>query len=281
MAGLGKMTVEPLYDSAQQSFRVRSDVRELLRFRGLLKLLIVRDLTVRYKRSLFGVWWTLLNPLLTSLVMWVVFSQVFRFEVPGVPFIVYLLSGVILFTFFSQGLLAVSTALSSSAGVLTKVYVPPGVFPLATGLSNLTNFVISLGLLVFVQVVSGAGVSFTVALVPVLAVALLGFVVGLGSILAVAVVRFHDTSSLLAVVLQLLAYLTPQFYPVSILPEGVRDLIWLNPVYSYLVVFREMMYGDGVGPALAWAIIALTSLGSLALGARTLRRSWKDVAVTL
>ena len=81
--------------------------------------------------------------------------------------------------------------------------------------------------------------------------------------------------------LQLLAYLTPQFYPVSILPDGVRDLIWLNPVYSYLVVFREMTYGDGVGPALAWAIITVTSLGSLALGARVLRRSWKDVAVTL
>ena len=281
MAGLAKTTGEPLYDSAQQSSRLRGDVRELLRFRGLLKLLIVRDLTVRYKRSLFGVWWTLLNPLLTSLVMWVVFSQVFRFEIPGVPFIVYLLSGVILFTFFSQGLLAVSTALSSSAGVLTKVYVPPGVFPLATGLSNLTNFVISLGLLVFVQLVSGAGVSYTVVLVPVLAFALLAFVVGLGAMLAVAVVRFHDTSSLLVVVLQLLAYLTPQFYPVSILPEGVRDLIWINPVYSYLVVFREMMYGEGVGPALAWAIIAVTSLGSLALGARTLRRSWADVAVTL
>ena len=280
MAGPSR-TAEPLYDSAAQSSGLRGDVRELVRFRGLLKLLIARDLTVRYKRSMFGVWWTLLNPLLTSLVMWVVFSQVFRFQVPGVPFIVYLLSGVILYTFFSQGLLAVSTALSSSAGVITKVYVPPAVFPLATGLSNLTNFVISLGLLLFVQVVTGAGIAWTVVFLPVLALALLGFVVGLGLVLAVAVVRFHDTSSLLVVVLQLLAYLTPQFYPVSILPESVRDLIWLNPVYSYLVVFREMAYGGGVGPALAWAIITATSLGSLAAGSRILRRTWSDVAVTL
>lgn len=272
---------EALYDSAQTGHGLLGDAKELLRFRGLVKLLVVRDLTVRYKRSLLGVWWTLLNPLLTSLVMWVVFSGVFRFEVPGVPFIVYLLSGVILFTFFSQGLLAVSTALSASAGVITKVYVPPAVFPLASGLSNLANFVISLGLLVAVQLLSGAGLSPTIVLLPVLTVCLLAFVVGLGLVLAVAVVRFHDTSSLLVVVLQLLAYLTPQFYPVSILPEAVRGLIWLNPVHSYLLVFRDMTYGGGVGPVLAWAIIAVTSVGSLLLGARVLRRSWSDVAVTL
>jgi ABC-type polysaccharide/polyol phosphate export permease len=129
-----------VYDSDARQPPIIAEARHLHEFRGLLKLLVVRDITVRYKRSVLGLWWTLLNPLLTSAIMYLVFSQIFRFAVPGdVPFVVYLLSGVLLINFFALALNAVGVSLVSSAGIITKVYVPGEVFAVSAALAAGVN----------------------------------------------------------------------------------------------------------------------------------------------
>src|SRR3972149_168356 len=118
------MTTATFYDSDRPRRPLISEIRNFWEYRGLIRLLVGRDLTVRYKRSALGVWWTLLNPLLTMSGLWVVFSQVFRFTIPGVPFAVSLLSGTLPITFFAQGATATGAAMLNTATVLSKVYVP-------------------------------------------------------------------------------------------------------------------------------------------------------------
>jgi ABC-2 type transport system permease protein len=272
----------PLYDSDRRYPPLLDEARHLWEYRGLLRLLIVRDLTLRYKRSLLGVWWTLLNPVLTTAVMWLVFSAVFRFEIPGgVPYILYLTSGVLLITFFSQGLNTVGQSLVASASVISKVYVPPEVFAVSAAAAAGANFVISLVPLLVLAVATGWGVPWTVLLVPVPAVALLLLVTGLGLLVATTAIRFADALDLSALLVTLLGYLTPSFYPLSIVPEQFRGLVQSNPLYSYLVVFRSLVYGGPAAPWWAWLVMCATALGSLVLGAYVFSRRWRTLAALL
>jgi ABC-type polysaccharide/polyol phosphate export permease len=271
-----------VYDSDARQPPILAEARHLHEFRGLLKLLVVRDITVRYKRSVLGLWWTLLNPLLTSAIMYLVFSQIFRFAVPGgVPFVVYLLSGVLLINFFALALNAVGVSLVSSAGIITKVYVPGEVFAVAAALAAGVNFLLSLVPLLVVLLITGVGIPWTIVLVPIPALAMLALVTGLGLLVATAAIRFHDTLDLVAVLVVLLGYLTPTFYPLAIVPERFQWVIEANPLYSYLTIFRELVYGAPAAPWWCWLVMLSTSLVALSLGAWTFSRRWRSLAVLL
>jgi ABC-2 type transport system permease protein len=235
----------------------------------------------RYKRSTLGVWWTLLNPLLTMSVLWIVFSQFFRFEIPGdVPYVVYLLSGILLITFFSQGVIATGSSIVNSA-ILSKVYVPAEVFAVAAAVAALVNFSISLIPLLVIQIVTGVGVPWTALLVPVPAFFMLMLVAGLGLLVASAAVFFYDVLDLTAVVIQLMAYLTPTFYPISIVPDQFVPFIQANPLYSYLVVFRGFMYEGVFAPGWNFAMMILSAVVVLLLGVWVFTKSWKNLVVVL
>lgn len=269
------------YDSDARRPPLLQEAADLYEFRGLLRLLVVRDLTLRYKRSLLGVWWTLLNPLLTTAVMWVVFSNIFRFPTGEVPFIVYLLSGVVLLTFFSQGLNNVAVSVVGSSSILTKVYVPPVVFAVAAGCAAAVNFGVSLVLLIGVQLATGTGVPATAPLTVLPTLALLGLVLGLGLFVSATAIRFADTLDLVAIGVVMIGYLTPTFYPVSIVPSGFRLLIEVNPLYSYLTIFRALAYEGDFGPWWCWVVMLSTALGGLLLGVYVFSRRWRSLAVML
>jgi len=104
-----------------------------MKYAQLIRLLVNRELTLRYKRSVIGIGWTLLNPVLTSFVLWVIFSFVFAARLPGQQqFAPYLMAGVLLTTFFNQGVLAAAESIAHNGAVLSKIYVPPQIFPIAT-----------------------------------------------------------------------------------------------------------------------------------------------------
>lgn len=249
---------------------------------GLLRLLVTRDLTLRYKRSALGISWTLLNPLLTTAVMFAVFSQIFRFELPnGEPFVVYLLSGVILIGFFSQGVLAAGSSIVNNAGILTKVYVPPEVFALAAAVSAGVNLVINLVPLLLIQLVVGVGIPWTILLVPLPVLALLCLVTGLGLLIASAAVYFYDIIDLTGVLLGLLGYLTPTFYPITIVPQTIRPFVEANPLYSYLLAFRDLVYLGRIPPWYVVAMVLGTALVTLSLGVFAFSRSWRRLVVLL
>lgn len=277
------MTVSPIpvYDSAQARTPLVSEFRNLWQFRGLLRLLVTRDLTVRYKRSLLGIWWTLLNPLLTMSVLWVVFSQFFRFQIPDVPYAVYLLSGMLIVGFFAQGVNSTGAAMVNNAPVLSKVYVPPEVFAFSSGIAAGANFLISLIPLVIIQVSVGVGIPWTVIFVPIPAIALLAFTVGVGLLVAAAAVYFYDVLDLTNVFIQLVVYLVPTFYPISIVPAHFQWIIQLNPLYSFLLVFRGFMYEGAFAPGWAFAVMTLSAIAALAIGVWVFSRSWKNLVVLL
>lgn len=274
--------VLPVYDSDQRPSAFVAPFAHLVQHRALIRLLVARDITVRYKRSALGVWWTLLNPLLTTAVLWVVFSQVFRFATEDpVPFVVYLLSGVLVVTFFSQGVAAVGGSIVNSSAILTKVYVPPEIFAIAAAAAAMTNFFLSMVPLLLIQVVVGVGIPWTVLLTWIPAVALLALVTGVGLVVASIAVFFYDVMDLANVGVQLVAYLTPSFYPIEIVPDRLQAFVFANPLYSYLLTFRAFVYLGELPPWWALLTMTVTAAGALAVGVWTFARSWKNLVVLL
>lgn len=275
------MTTSTYYDSDIARKPLITELRNLWEYRGLIRLLVARDLTVRYKRSNLGVWWTVLNPLLTSAALWVVFGQIFRFNVPGVPYVVYLLSGVLLMTFFSQGVVATGSSIVNSASILTKVNVPPESFAFAASIAGAVNFMFGLIPLLIVQLATGTGIPWTAILVPVPVIFLLGLVAGIGLLVASAAVFFYDVLDLTAILIQLITYLTPSFYPIEIVPAQFLPLMQANPLYSYLLVFRGLVYEGSFAPLWAYGYMVLSSVLVFLLGVWVFHKSWKRLVVVL
>ncbi len=273
------MTTTPVYDSAQRRVPF-AELRHFWEYRSLLRLLVTRDLTVRYKRSVLGVWWTLLNPMLTVAVFWLVFSNLFRSDIEGTPFIVYLTTGVLLAQYFSQGIIAAGSGIVSSSGILVKVHVPPEIFSLSAATAAAVNFVISLLPLLVIQLTTGIGVPWTFPLTILSVLAMLMMVTGLGLIVASMAVVFYDVFDLVRVLAQLVTYMAATFYPLSILEPQLQFIIKLNPLFHHVDVFRALAYGAELG-WISVTIVAVSSILSLTIGVYVFSRSWKNVVVGL
>jgi ABC-type polysaccharide/polyol phosphate export permease len=271
-----------VYDSDAPRRPFVDPFRNFWTHRSLLRLLIARDLTVRYKRSVLGVWWTILNPLLTTMVMWMVFSQIFRRTGSDVPFIVYLLTGVLLISmYFSQGVVAAGASLVSGRGILSKIRVPGEVFALTAAGAALANFLLGLIPLAIVMLATGTAIPWTWVLIPIPALAMLALVTGVGMLIAAAAVHFYDVLDLVRVIVQLSIWLVPTFYPLEMIPENIQIFIKLNPLYSYLVIFRYYVYGGY--PAELWQYIMMfgSALVMLTIGVYVFSRAWRNLVVLL
>ena len=197
-----------------------------MKYAQLIRLLVGRELTLRYKRSVIGIGWTLLNPMLTSFVLWVVFSFVFASRLPGTQqYAPYLMAGILLHTFFNQGTWLASESISSNSEILTKIYVPPQVFPISTALAGLVNFFIGMIPLGIVCFISGQPVAWTMPLVLVVGVCLALLTAGIGLTLSILYIRFDDARNIVTVLLMILMYFTPVFYPISILSPNLQKII--------------------------------------------------------
>jgi len=229
---------------------VKAQINTLTHFRYLLFLLIKRDFITRYRRSVLGVLWSILNPLLTMLVLTIVFQQIFRFDVGGF-FPVYLLSGQIIFAYFSESTNLAMGSITGSAGTIKKVYVPKYIFPLSKVLSSVVNLGFSFVAFLVVVLVTGAPFHWTMLLVPIPFLYLIIFCLGIGMLLSSLSVFFRDITYIYGVFLTALNFLTPIFYPVSILPNPVFQAIHLNPMFHFVTYFRDLTrYGTIPG---VWA----------------------------
>lgn len=231
------------------------------RFAPLLRLLVERDFKTRYKRSVLGVLWSLLNPLFTMLVMTIVFSYLFRFEIPNFP--VYLLGGQIIFGFFSESTNMAMQSVIGGAAIIKKVYVPKYIFPLSKVLSSLVNLSFSFLAFLLVFIITGAPWQWTFALFPIPLIYTFVFSLGVSMLLSGLVVFFRDLTYLYGIFLVALTYLTPLFYPVSILPDTLRQIMGFNPMFHYVDYFRSVtLYGTIPGlmenvVCISFALLAL------------------------
>lgn len=271
-----------IYDSDLRAGGVKSTFFALWKYRDVIKVLVRRDLTVRYKRSILGLLWTLLNPLLTSLVLWFVFIAIFSARLPdGTQFAPYVLSGVLMVTFFIQGFNQSADAIANGSTLLSKVFVPPQVFAFAGAISNAVNFILGLFALSFICILTGNGVSVLAPLTLVPIICMLMYVTGLGLFISISYIRFDDTRNIVAVVVSFMMYLSPIFYPKEILNEKVLLIVNANPLTSYLDVFRYVFTNTGVATTSDWAYMTLSSIFFFLVGIRAFAKAWPRTVVML
>lgn len=214
----------------------------IVKYVWLLQELVTRDLRVKYRRSVLGYIWSVLNPLLMMVVMTIVFSSLFRFDIPNYP--LYLLCGQLLFNFFSDGTMQSMNSIINGASLIKKVYLPKYIFPVSRMLSSFVTMIFSMAALVIVMLATRAEFHVTLILVPVVLLYFFFFTLGIGMILSVMVVYFRDVEYLYGVFLSIFMYASPIMYPISIVPDWAQKIIAINPLTSYVDIFRQcVMYG--------------------------------------
>jgi len=253
-----------------------------MKYAQLIRLLVNRELTLRYKRSVIGIGWTLLNPMLTSFVLWVIFSFVFASRLPGTQqYAPYLMAGILLNTFFSQGVTISAESIASNGSVLTKIYVPPQIFPISTALAGLVNFFIGMIPLTIVCLISGQAIAWTVPLVIVVGSCLALLTAGIGLSLSILYIRFDDMRNIVNVLLMILMYFTPVFYPISILSPKLQRVIQMNPLTSYLDIFRWAFSNNASATVSDWVFMFSTSILSIIIGTTVFKKFWPRTVAML
>jgi ABC-type polysaccharide/polyol phosphate export permease len=247
------------------------EVRVLFDYRDLIHHLVARDLKVRYRRSAFGLLWSMLQPLLSMLVLQLVFSSVFRSDIYNFP--VYAMSGILFWNFFSQSIVTSMNSLKGNAHLLQKLPVPKGVFPLAAVLSGGINLLLAMVPLFAILIFTGHPLRLALLFLPFAILISLIFTLGAGLLLSPLAVFFSDVVELVGVVLTLVMYMTPIFYPMAIVPERFRFIIRFNPVRSILEVFRDPIYHGKVPPLEHVSVAVALALVTLAIGFVSFRRN--------
>ena len=244
---MNKAETIPIYDSARRRIPALEELQEILRYRNLLVQLVRRDILTRYKRSVLGVAWTMLNPLGTMLVMTIVFSRAFS-TTKG--YSAFVLSGLLAWNFFSQTTNAATLHLVWGGDLLKRIYVPRTAFAISATGTGLVNLVISIVPLVIVMLFTGVPLRWTVVLLPLPMLFLAMFALGLGLLISTIAIYFADVVDMYQIILTAWMYLTPIIYPENIIPERYHFLIFgLNPMYHLVKLYRIPIY-DGRLPSL-------------------------------
>ena len=215
-------------------------VRDTYRYRELIWALALKELKIRYKRSVLGFLWALLNPALLMLVLTAVFSTVMRMAIPH--YAIFLLSVLLPWTFFSQSLAYAVESIVGNGELLKKVSVPKLVFPVAAVVSNLINLLLSIIPLVLIVLVMRHPFYWTWIYLPVPLVALAIFTLGATFLFAAANVYYRDVAHIVQILLQVWFYVTPIIYSLDIFPAHYRWMFKLNPLIFVLNGFRLAVY---------------------------------------
>ena len=241
---------------------VQAHLATVKKFRHLLVLMVKRDFITRYRRSVLGILWSMLNPLLMMIVLVIVFSFLFRFQIPHFP--VYVLSGQIIFGLFSESTNQAMGSIIANAGIIKKVYIPKYIFPVSRVVSSVINFSFAFVAFILVTLVTRAPLHWTIVFVPIPVIYTFMFALGFGMLLSSMAVFFRDLQYIYGVAITAWMFFTPIIYPVSILPERVFHLMHLNPLFHYVSYFRALAL-DGVVPGL-WENVICLGFALFALG---------------
>ena len=240
-------------------------MRNLWKYRDLIRVLVHRDLKVRYRRSIIGFLWSMLQPLMLMLVFYFVFSHLF--ELKGyniINYAIFALAGILFWNYFQQSIIASMNSLKSNAHILQKLPVPMAVFPIATVISGLVNLLLALVPMAGILLVTGHPIGPQLAFLPVSILIVTLFTLGAGLLLAPLAVFFTDVVELITVLLTLMFYMTPIIYPKEMLAD--QSFYWIirfNPIRSVLEIFRDPIHLAKIPPishlsvSIAIAIIAL------------------------
>lgn len=260
-----------VYDTAEAGDPLDDEFRALVHYRDFVWLWTKRNISLRYKRSLLGVIWTVLEPLAVISILAIVFSAVFRFEIDNYP--VYILSGWVMWEFFARATSVMAGDIQATREITSRFRVPRSAFLVASVLSFLFNWALALLVLGAVMAVMGHPFAWALLVVPpaMLVVALFAF--GIGCAVATLATLFHDFILMYTVVLTMWLYATPIIYPLAIIPEAARPLLLLNPLTHLLVLIRAPIYEGRFPSASEWMTGVVIALMSVIAGVWILTRS--------
>ena len=237
----------------------RLDVQRLIYLRDLLRELVVRDLKVRYKRSVLGFAWALVTPLMFLTVFYFIFKVALSLDIPR--FGPYAFTGMLVYSWFQSSVSQASGAITDSRELIRWPGFTAAVLPVVTVTTNLIHLLFALPLLMLFLLLDGTGLKSVILLLPVVIGIQFVLTLGLGYVVAAGNVLFRDTEHLVAVGLQLLFFLTPVFYDASMVPERYQSLYRLNPMVHLVGAYRAILLG-GTWPS----GLGLLTLGVLATG---------------
>ncbi|KJR41103.1 ABC-type polysaccharide/polyol phosphate export system, permease component [Candidatus Magnetoovum chiemensis] len=221
-----------------------SEIKDIFVYRGLLKNLVLRDIKVRYKRSILGFLWVMLNPLLIMLILYTVFSKIFGSLIPN--YSSYIITGIVLWNMFSQSTTTSTFAFIGNSSILKKIYIPKAILPVSYIVSGLINFCFATVPLIIIILISGTAISVRAIMLPLCIGEILLFCIGLSLFLSTVVVFFHDIIYIYDVLLMAWMYSSPIFYPTSVLPPSILKLMIFNPMYHYLGAYRGLLYDTSI-----------------------------------
>jgi ABC-type polysaccharide/polyol phosphate export permease len=235
-------TISPLLErrNAAGPLRLRDELRDLAQQRSLLRELVHRDLTVRYKRSFLGFFWTMLHPLLLMLIFAAVFSTLFRFQTPHYE--TYFLSAYVAWNFFSQTVVNAMASVAWNGHLMKRVRVPLSIFTISTAVSGLVNLFLSMIVLLAIMLALRVPIRPAVLYLPVSLLILFIFTLGVSLALTAISVYFGDVREMVAAGMPALMYLTPIIYPIAIVPERFQWMVRANPLMYIVELVRLPIY---------------------------------------
>ncbi len=232
----------------------------------LMYQLVSRDFKVKYKRSVLGIVWSLLYPVLTMAVMALVFTNMFKFSTPGVNYLVYLMSGLVIFNYFSEASNLAMSSVVANFSLINKVYIPKYIFPISKCLFVGINFLLTLIPLYAIILITGTGLNIYHLLLPFGFLCLFLFTVGVGLILATISVFLRDMFYIYGVVLTLWTYLTPIMYDIAIIPAKLQIILKFNPLYWFIYFTRDIILYQHIPGINVWLYCLAFALGFFFLG---------------
>lgn len=249
---------------AEYWFPEMSWYKQLWGYRELVQILVIRDLKVRYKRSVLGFFWTLLNPLITILIFLMVFSRIFTnfYE----HYKLYMISGVLIWNFFTMATTQGLTSVVANAGTLRKMAIPKFIFPVTVVCSNFINFIFSMVALAAVYPFLGGRLNPSLLWIPIVLPFLFAFTLGLSLILSALTVFARDLRNIWDPVSMIWFFLTPVFYPRTVIPEKYASLLRFNPMLSIIEACRVPLYAAASPSAGLLIKAALAAILTLTIG---------------
>lgn len=245
---------------------LKNIITNFKKYQFLLSQLVSRDFKVKYKRSILGVLWSLLYPLLTMVVMAIVFSNVFKFSTTGVSYLAYLMTGLVMFNYFSEATNLSMSSVVANFSLLNKIYIPKYIFPLEKCLFVGINFLLTLIPLYGVIIFTGTGLNLYHLFLPFVFVCLFMFTLGVSLILSTIAVFLRDMFYIYGIIIMIWTYLTPIMYDIAIISPGLQPLLKLNPLYHYINFARRIVLYHEMPSAFTWGVCLGSSVVVLCLG---------------
>ena len=236
------------------------DLRELWAYRELLAVLTMRDIKVRYKQTVLGVAWAVIQPLLTMILFSIVFGRLAKMPSDGLPYPIFVYAGLLPWTFFANALTTSGNSLVGQQQLISKVYFPRLIIPLSSVGTGLIDFAISSVILLILMIYFGIGWSMNLIAVPFLIVAVIFIALGVGTLLSALTVTYRDFRYVLPFMVQFWMYATPVVYPASLFPEKWQWVLFLNPMAGLIEGFRSAFLGrpfDWTGISISMSVAAV------------------------